>query len=187
MSLLFEHRWEHAVVGAVIDAAKQSCPSCYLGRTAIQKLVYFLKVLGVPMLYSFRIHHFGPYCDDVTSTLDWLQADGIVVDQSNKPRYSDFAPGGNWRAVRELHSEALEQYQSAIETVVNALGAMEPRTLELISTLDYSYRWVRAQGGHGPWKERTVQKLKQIKGEKFDGPEIDQWFGQLVTLGLIEH
>ena len=186
MSLLFEHRWEHAVVASVIDAAKRSCPGCYLGRTAIQKLVYFLQVLGVPMQFKFRIHHFGPYCDDIASTLDWLQADGVILDQSKKPRYSDFAPGGNWPTVKGSYEPALNNYQSTIDAVVKALGAMEPRTLELISTLDFSYRWVHAQGGNGPWKDRTVKKLKQIKGDKFNDQEIVHWFDQLVSVQLIE-
>ncbi len=53
MSLLLEHRWEHALVAAVIEAAKESCPNCYLGRTAVQKLIYFLNVVGVPMQLRF--------------------------------------------------------------------------------------------------------------------------------------
>ena len=186
MSLLFEHRWDHAVVAAIIDAAKRSAPGCYLGRTAIQKLAYFLRVLGVPMQYTFRIHHFGPYCDDISSTLEWLQADSVIVDQSSKSRYSDFSPGENWSIVRAQHESALEKFQSTIDAVVNALGRMEPSALELISTLDFSYRWVQAQGGHGPWKERTIQKLKQFKGNKFPDQEIGAWFDKLVAVKLIQ-
>lgn len=186
MSLMLEHRWEHALVGAVIESAKKNCPGSYLGRTALQKLVYFLHVLKVPMDFRFRIHHFGPFCDELAGTLDWLQADDIVVDESQQPRYSDFAASSNWAEVQTQYSEELSQHQSTIDSVAKAMGKLDPRTLELIATLDFSYRWVHARGGVGPWKDRTVVKFKELKGVKFSDVEIDKWHAQLVGARLIE-
>jgi hypothetical protein len=186
MTLLLQHRWEHALVGAVVEAAKSACPTCYLGRTAIQKLVYFLHVLEVPMQFTFRIHHFGPFCDDLAGVLDWLQADDIVVDDSREPRYSDFSPAANWPQIKATYQESLHQYQGIIDSVARALGSMEPRILELIATLDFSFRWVRARGGNGPWKEPTIHKFKEIKGDKFSNEEILRWHASLVKSNLIE-
>ena len=186
MSLLLEHRWEHALVGAVVEAAKSACPGCYLGRTAIQKLVYFLHVLEVPMQFNFRIHHFGPFCDELAGALDWLQADDIVVDGSQESRYSNFTTGANWPEVKAIYQEDLEKYQETIQSVASALGSMEPRILELIATLDFSYRWVHARGGDGPWREPTIQKFKEIKGTKFSDDEISDWHQRLVNSKLIE-
>jgi uncharacterized protein YwgA len=42
----------------------------YLGRTAIQKLVYFSKTLGVPIPCSFEIYTYGPYSDSITFAVD---------------------------------------------------------------------------------------------------------------------
>lgn len=186
MCLLLEHRWEHALVGAVVEAAKSACPTCYLGRTAIQKLVYFLNVLNIPMQFKFRIHHFGPFCDELAGALDWLQADDIIIDKSQNAKYSDFSTGGNWGDIKGRFQSELDQYQDTIKSVASALGPMDPNTLELIATLDFSYRWVRARGGDGPWRERTFQKFKEIKGEKFSLDEMSKWHVQLVNSRLIE-
>lgn len=186
MSLLLQHRWEHALVAAVVEAAKSSCPECYLGRTAIQKLMYFLNVAGVPMQFRFRIYHYGPFCDEVASALDWLQADEIVEDRSPEPRYSNFATGANWPEVKARFQKELAEYEETIRSITSALGAMEPRTLELIATLDFSFRWVRARGGSGPWREKTIVKFKQIKGERFEDDEISDWHQRLVKSKLIE-
>jgi hypothetical protein len=186
MSLLLEHRWEHALVAAVIDAAKKSGSGSYLGRTAIQKLVYFLHVLDVPMKFKFRIHHYGPFCDELAGTLDWLQADDIVVDDSTQPRYSDFTPGKNWSEVKTRFGAELDQFQGTIDSVANALGSMDAATLELIATIDFSYRWVHARGGCGPWKDRAEAKFKEIKGTKFTDSDIDKWYDKLVAARLIE-
>lgn len=186
MPLFFPHRWEHALVAAVIDATKRECHDCYLGRTAIQKIVYFLNVLEVPMRFKFRIHHYGPFCEEVASTLDWLQADAVIKDDSSNDRYSDYIASENWQTLRQQYSVELEEHLPAIQSVVKALGSMEPRTLELIATLHYSFRWVHARGGSGPWKPATVEKFKQIKKNKFSDGEIDEWHQILLNSKLIE-
>jgi len=186
MSLLLEHRWEHALVAAVIEAAKEACPTCYLGRTAIQKLLYFLDVLGVPMRFRFRIHHYGPYSDELTAALDWMLADDVVVDAATDPRYSNYSPGANWPDLKSDYQAQLEVHRQTITSVARVFGPMEPRMLELIATLDFSYRWVRARGGGGPWKPQAMLKLKEIKGNKFDDTEISDWYDRLQSASLIE-
>ncbi len=187
MSLLLEHQWEHALLAAVIEAAKRECPGCYLGRTAIQKLVYFVQVLDVPMRYKFRIHHYGPFCDEVPSALEWLQADSIVEDLSENDRYSNYAPAENWPVLQEKYAKELELNKETIQSVVKAMGGMDPNTLELIATLHYSFRWVQACGGNGPWQNATITKFKEIKKDKFSDDEISHWYDDLVAAELIEN
>jgi uncharacterized protein YwgA len=186
MSLELRHRWEHALVAAVVDAAKTSCPSCYLGRTAVQKLIYFLQVHEVPMRYKFRIYHFGPFCDDIVSDLDWLQADDVICDASNDTRYSNFRPGDGWGELKEKYVEKLAEHQETIDDIVDALSDLDPHDLELIATLDFCFRWVQAQGRPGPRKAATIEKFKKIKKGKFTDDEIDEWYEVLVNAELIE-
>ncbi|MCA9111816.1 MAG: hypothetical protein KDA52_17820 [Planctomycetaceae bacterium] len=186
MNLLLEHRWEHALVAAVIEAASKSNGGSYLGRTAMQKLMYFLQVLNVPMRFKFRIHHYGPFSDELADTLDWLQADDVIEDRSRETRYSNYAPGENWHEIKSRFQSDLGQYQEMIDAVAKAMGGMDPDQLELIATLDFCYRWVHARGGNGPWKELTIQKFKQIKGDKFTDSKISDSYDRLARVKLIQ-
>lgn len=186
MTLLLPHRWEHALVAATVKAANEHCPNCTIGRTALQKLLYFMKVLEVPMKYDFDIHHFGPFCSDVSSDVEWLLADDVILDQSDKETSSCYKPGQNLDELWQQFSGRLEQYSSTIQKICKAFSDMSPRSLELISTIDFSYRWVRARGGNGPWKQSVVEKFKQIKKDKFSDADIDKWYGVLVETTLVE-
>jgi hypothetical protein len=186
MSLVLDHRWEHALIGATVKAASEKCPDCYLGRTAIQKLLYFMKVLGVPMRYTFDIHHYGPFCQSVMSDVEWLITDDVVEDRSQEERYSNYRPGPTWPDLADQYSERLNEHQDVINSICDALSDMSPDTLELIATLDFSFRWVRARGGQGPWREAATEKFKEIKKDKFDDGDVESWYDTLVQAGLIE-
>lgn len=186
MNLTLKHRWEHALIAATVEAASNKCPNCYLGRTAIQKLLYFMSALGVPMRYRFDIHHYGPFCPNVMHDVDWLVADAVIEDRSQEARYSNYKPSQGWAELSEQYKEKLDEYRDKIADVCNALSDLSPETLELIATLDFSYRWVRARGGAGPWKDAAVTKFKSIKKDKFTDNDIDASYSILVEAGLIE-
>lgn len=42
------------------------------GKKALQKLVYFLQVAGIPTGCSFRMHIYGPYSNEVAQEYDEL-------------------------------------------------------------------------------------------------------------------
>ncbi len=186
MGLVLDHRWEHALIAATVATAADKHANSLLGRTAIQKLLYFMQVLEVPMNYSFGVHHYGPFCSSIMQDTDWLVADGVIEDRSSESRYSNYRPGPAWPELQGEYEEQLSEFRPLIESVCNALGDMRPEELELISTLVFAYRWVRARGGTGPWKEDTVEKFKQIKKDRFSDEQIDEWYGRLAKAGLIE-
>lgn len=187
MSLALTHRWEHALLAVVVDEAANACPSCYLGRTAIQKLVYFLNVMGVPMRYDFEIYHYGPFCSSLPADIEWLVADQVIVDQTyDSTKYSNYRPGPSFGELKQKFQPQLAKHSEVIRDVVRALGDMSPDALELIATLDFCYRWVRARGGKGPWKPAAVKKFQEIKKDKFRQEHIDHWYGALVEAKLIE-
>jgi uncharacterized protein YwgA len=186
MSLVLQHRWEHALIAATVEAASAKCPNCYLGRTAIQKLLYFMNVLGVPMKYTFDIHHYGPFCQSVMSDVEWLLTDDVIADTSQDSRYSNYKPGAGWTELEVQYDDKLTEYRHIINDVCDALSDMSPETLELIATLDFSFRWVRARGGDGPWRQAAIEKFKRIKKNKFEDDEVEGWYDALVEAKLIE-
>ena len=55
-----------AYIAAIVRSFEKQHKHGYLGRTALQKLAYFSKELGVPVPCSFEIYTYGPYSDAVT-------------------------------------------------------------------------------------------------------------------------
>jgi uncharacterized protein YwgA len=186
MSLVLTHRWEHVLIAATVNAAATRNPECYLGRTALQKLLYFMKVTGVPMKYTFSIYHFGPFCQNIGDDVDWLLADDVISDESPDPGYSNYRPNKGWAELESRFSAELSTYRPAINNVCHALSDLSPNTLELIATLDFSFRWVKARGGLGPWRQAAVEKFRCIKKDKFADADIQKWYDSLVSAHLIE-
>ncbi len=50
---------------------------------------------------------------------------------------------------------------------VRGLLLLQPERLELLATLDYLFRQLKAGGGQGPWKEKVIERFMQVKKEKF--------------------
>jgi len=154
MSLLLSHTRDQALLTMVIEEASASAKqqNGYVGRTAVQKIVYFLQTV-VPMDYRFDIHHYGPYCYEVTRDIEWLLADGVIRDQSNQDNYSNYASADQAGELLALHHDHVEQHRMAVRKVASSFVTLDPKQLELIATLDYLYRQLKASGGSGPWKK----------------------------------
>lgn len=188
MSLLLTGTREHALLAMIVQEADQlgKQQGGYLGRTAMQKIPYFLQVLSVPMRYRFEIHHYGPFCDEITRDTEWLMADEVVVDQSSSPKYSNYRPGSVLSELISRHAGELEKYRSKIQAVVHALLPLEPEHLEMIATVDYAFRQLKASGGPRPTKTAVIERFVQIKGDKFPPDDVGKAFDQLAEAKLFD-
>jgi uncharacterized protein YwgA len=113
----------------------------FLGRTAIQKLVYFAKTLGVPIPCSFEIYTYGPYSDAVTFSVDSMLADDVLKDISKDPqKYSNYRLGDNANELLNAYQTVIEPHQRVINMVVESLGNFGPQQLELVATLHFIHQ-----------------------------------------------
>jgi uncharacterized protein YwgA len=189
MTLLLTGSREHALLAMLVQEAGNVAQQAggYLGRTAIQKMTYFLQIRGVPMRYRFDIHYYGPYCDAISRDIEWLMADGVVAEASNHPeKYSNYKPGPALDEVLALHTADLEPYRSTVRDVVQALLPLNPERLELIATLHYLYREQKASGRRGPWKETVLSRFHEVKKDKFPAAEVSRTYDQMVAARLLE-
>jgi uncharacterized protein YwgA len=189
MSLFLSRTWEHALLAKVVKeaAAVAENEGGYLGRTAIQKIVYFLQVLNVPMRYRFDVHHYGPFCDSILGDTEWLMADGVIVDSSpNTEKYSKFTPGSASDELIAKYSDKLQEHEGTIRNTVKALLPLKPDHLELIATLDYAFRETRATAGKKPARKAVISRFREFKGEKFNEAEIAKTYDQLEGAGLFD-
>ena len=187
MPLYLTGTWEQAILTAVAKAASDHSDTGFLDRTALQKIVYFLQLSGVPMRYQFDIYYYGPFCDRIPRDVEWLVADDVLLDTSlNSDKYSNFRPGISAEELLVSHAEKLQVHQATINRVVQSLLPFEPSHLELVAMIDYLYRQLKAGGGHGPWKERVIERFMVVKKEKFERPKVSDSYDTMVRANLIE-
>jgi len=187
MSLLLATTRDHALLTLIVREAQRVATDkdTFVGRTALQKIVYFLKVSGVPMGYSFQIHHFGPFCSDILMDTDTLLADGVLVDlSSRRQEYSNYSTTAEAEELMKRFRDDLETTRPLVQAVVAALVPLRPDELELIATLDYFYRWYKAAGALPPFKDKVVDKFVESKGDKFPRDKIALVYDVLVRAGL---
>jgi uncharacterized protein YwgA len=187
MPLLFSGKWEHALLAVTAQEAAKSRDSGYLGRTALQKILYFLQIAGVPMRYSFDIYHYGPYCGRISDDVELLLADEVLKDASSSPqKYSNYRLDKGAGELIDAHAAALKPHQATISRVVETLLPLQPEHLELLATLDYLYRYLKAGGGPGPWKDRVIDRFIQVKKDRFPRAEVSAAYDSMVRATLLE-
>ncbi len=188
MSLYLTGTWEHALLAMVVKEAAGVVQQegGYLGRTAVQKIVYFLQVLDVPMRYRFDLYHYGPFCSNILGDLEWLMADEAILDDSlNREKYSKYAPGPLCDELIAKHGAKLQQFEKTVKSTVKALLPLKPDHLELIATLDYAFREVSATLGKKPPKAKVIARFQEFKGDKFQNKTVEETFDRLEAAGLL--
>lgn len=174
-----------AFLAAIVHSFQEQHPDGYLGRTAIQKLSYFAKALGVPIPCRFGIYTYGPYSDAVTFSVESLLADEVVVDRSSKPDYSNYRMGPIGDELLRRFDDEVRPHLPTINRVVHALGKFKPAELELIATLHFIALRLRQVQQTEPQKLEVIREFKSVKGEKFTKEEIGAWYDSLRQAGLI--
>lgn len=182
--LVYSNDLRSAFLAAIVETFAAVYPDRQLGRTAMQKLTYFVKVLGVPVPCSFGIYTYGPYSDQVAFTVDSLLADDVIEDRSRKPEYSNYRPGPNSRELLSEFDRDLHPYQGQINIVVEALGKFSPNQLELVSTLHFiAKRQMQVYKDFS--KQSVLGEFKSIKGDKFRDSDVSACYQSLAGARLI--
>jgi len=179
--------WEHALLALVVKEAAGLAREHggYPGRSAMQKIVYFLKVLDVPMRYRFDLYHYGPFCDNMLSDLEWLGADEVISDSSPDPhKYSKYTSGPACEELLAKHAARLKECADTVKSTVKALLPLRPDHLELIATLDYAFREMKATAGKKPAMTVVMARFREFKGAKFNDKEIAETYERLKGAGL---
>lgn len=188
MSLVLTGSADHAMLALAISEARQAADQTdwWVGRTAVQKIMYFLQVTGVPMTYRFSIHHYGPFCGEILRDTEWLIADGVIADQSiTQEQYSSYAPGSSLDDLLSMHRDLVAKWRPVVQNVVKALVPLRPERMEEIATLDYVFRQEKAVTEGAPNKDSVVERFMQAKRDKFPRNEVEKLYDAMSAAGLL--
>ena len=85
-----------AILAAVMMAGDR-----VLGRTAIQKLVYFLTIYNI-VDARYRPHYYGPYSVDVANSIQMLSSIDFITEEIETPESTGYSVPDDWK--RYLYS-----------------------------------------------------------------------------------
>ena len=152
---------------ALIADLVARAPATGLGRTAIMKCLFFLKVVkDVPLPYRFRLYTYGPFDSDVLDDLQYAQALGAV--EGTLVAY----PGGRGYVYRrgpkidEVEGPArefLSRHKDSIDWVLGEFGARTAIDLEMASTLVYVDRGMLREGKERTTLAELARKVHDVK------------------------
>lgn len=114
-------------------------PGYELTLLELQKLAYFLQVLGEPLRLNFKRHHYGPYADNLNKVLEVLEGHYISGYTGDRAPTAEIRllPSAVEEA-EEFLNAASEDYFSILDSLIALIeGFEEPYGMELLSTVHW--------------------------------------------------
>ena len=157
-----------------------------IGKTKIQKIVYFLQEsLNVPLMYPFRMHYYGPYSDDLDGTLSLTKSLGYINIEPDPNGFGyhvmpvEEKDNLSWQAYNMSEDPDIREPIENIDQAIDVLGELDTPQIELYATIHFISRLK----GNTP-KERTVQIVKKLK-PRLSTEEIEVSYSSLQKANLI--
>ena len=141
------------------------------GRTRLQKTVWLLQRLGMPTDYSYSLHFYGPYSEEVKADVGLAEQFGLI---SETPRPAQ--DGTVYFLLRAEPSENLPDLGD-LKQALELLAGEESTVLELAATYD-SFRKM------GLSNEDALDSLRAKKGDKCGNGKEGQALHLLRKLNL---
>jgi uncharacterized protein YwgA len=174
-------------VAALTKLVEMASPNP-LGRTAVMKLAYFLKVVrGVPIDYEFRLYTYGPFCTDILEDLQYAASLGSIRSEliTFPSGYGYFLTvGPEAKSVLGQAEEFIQKYHADFEWVVKEFSGYSASQLELISTIVFVEREAR-KSNHILATDEIVKQVVDLKPH-FSTAEVEEKISKLVSMQLIK-
>ncbi len=151
-----------------------------IGKTKIQKITYFLQeAVGVPVMYPFRMHYYGPYSDELDGVVSLAQMLGYIEIKPDPDGFGyHVTKGSESTDLPSPPPELSDDLEESMDRATETLGALETAKLELYATIHFIGR----SRGNSTRDEvlKTVQSLKP----KFSEKTITRAYSELGEAGL---
>ncbi len=157
-----------------------------IGKTKIQKIMYFLQEsVGVPLLYPFRMHYYGPYSDELDGVLSFTKSLGYI-DINPDPNGFGYHvtpveqnDGMSWPEYNISNDPEVKNLSGVIDTAIAALESLDTPKIELYATIHF----IGGPKGNSS-KKQTFETVKRLK-PKFTTHEIGDAYRTLKGSNLI--
>ncbi len=169
----YELLWRRqAAIKLIVDRLEDT------GKTKLQKILYFTQeAIGAPLQYRFRMHHYGPFSQDVEDDISFMKAIGYLDVQLDSTGFgyhirsaSDHLPA--W-------DDEMLGYKDKMTNVIGKLGVLHVNDLELWATIHFVQQLLNE-----PTRESVIENVRRLK-PRFTAEQIGAAYDQLVEADLM--
>lgn len=144
-------------VAAIVAIVQNS--QARLGKTQVQKLVYFVQDRGVPLDYKYEIYHYGPYSFELAHDIGSLDSLGVLNVESDRSGFGFDISAGKFADKFKLEPK----YQRKLEGVINQFGLNTPAQLEVKATIHFVHSVIKKRIPSSKAKAEVVQRVRALK------------------------
>lgn len=161
-------QWLAAIIAAHTD-------NKVIGRTRLQKTVKLLQRLGLPTDFGYKLHHYGPYSEDLQSEIGLLGNLGFIDEKShvNNDSTTYYTLEANEFSIPLIDLPEFAHYRETIQI----MSKEEIVILELAATYD-AYKEM------GFDNRDAMERLIRKKGDKCKDGRAEKGLELLEKLGL---
>src|SRR5262249_32480802 len=123
-----------SAIVAVVQAAQKR-----LGKTQVQKLMYFVQSSKIPLDYEYEIYHYGPYSFELAHELNSLDSLGVLNVENDPSGFGFDISAGKFAEKFRLQGN----YQKKVEKVIGKFGPDTAGQLEVKATIHFVNSIVR--------------------------------------------
>jgi len=151
-----------------------------IGKTAMQKYVYFLQEFGLNLNYRYEMYYYGPYCFELSNDLDLLNLLGAISIEDSRTTYGySIKPLDNadkyWKQAEE--PDTLGACQSGFDKLLEIFGDCSTNQLELYATMHFVDRILKKRGKNAD-AESVIHEVKFLK-PKYSTEECEEAYQYL--------
>lgn len=168
------------MVGLIINELKNRGKKA--GKIQIQKLVYFLKKLGIRVPYSYVILRYGPFSGQLGDKIEDMEFNQMI--ESKDPSGTDYYLKIEEQDLIDYNEEQYNLINRKLNKVIEILPSLDFNDLELFATVHYCYdslNIIYDEVG----EQRLINEVKKWKGEKFTEAEILDAFNRMEEKRLV--
>lgn len=153
-----------------------------VGRTMLQKIVYFATVAGLPTGLDFVRASYGPFSSDLKAAVGRMQNNGVLVEQP-RGRMIEMRSGPAFADARASYGDQLEQWDDLIDRLVDLAARFDTSGAEVAATVHYASEDLRRQLGHSPTITQVIAYVEEWKSRRNPRLEREAILRAIVNLG----
>lgn len=147
----------------LVQAVLQAADCVIVGRIRLQKIFYLLEQLGLKSSLRFAYHHYGPYSEELSDTLEWGQIMGDI-SEDNVPTE------GGYYSIYKLNANSTPERETLgdlpwpkVKILVKTMKAETSPVLEIAATIHWLKNKERIEDWRKELKVRKASKATDIR------------------------